>query len=62
VVGKAFAAQTEADVLPFVPELPSPAIYYGRRFEGREEADGWADSLRLCRIASETFGLSSTAL
>lgn len=54
-VARAFAAQDEREILPFVPELLSPAIYYGRSFEGREEVDRWADSLRLCSIARQTF-------
>jgi len=52
-VGRACPDET---TLPFVPELLSPAIYYGRTLEGGEESGRWADSLRLCRIASESFG------
>jgi hypothetical protein len=62
----AFHRQSEADLIPFVAELLSPAIYYGRTFPGtggalREEADRWADSLRMREIAAECFD-SSAAL
>jgi len=39
----------------FTPELLSPAIYYARTFEGREESDRWQQSLLLIRIAKECF-------
>lgn len=41
--------------LYFVPELLSPRIWYGRRFEGAEESDRWSQSLCLCTIARECF-------
>ncbi len=57
---QSFRQQPERDVIPFVPELLSPAINYGRVFPApdgqlREETDRWADSLRLRTIASECF-------
>jgi sugar phosphate isomerase/epimerase len=39
----------------FTPELLAPRIYYGRTFGGREEADRWAQSQVLVRVARECF-------
>jgi hypothetical protein len=44
----------EADFI-FAPELLSPAIYYGRQTDGREESDRWAQALVLVTLARETF-------
>jgi hypothetical protein len=44
-----------SDAFCFTPELLSPAIYYARTFEGREESDRWQQSLVLVRIAEECF-------
>lgn len=59
---EAFRHQSETTTIPFVPELLSPAIYYGRSFPApdgslHEESDRWADSLRLRQIASECFSI-----
>ena len=43
------------DTICFTPELLSPAIYYARTFEGREESDRWQQALVLVRIAEECF-------
>jgi hypothetical protein len=43
------------ETILFVPELLSPAIYYGRTFAGREEGDRWEQSLVLRGIAEDCF-------
>jgi hypothetical protein len=53
------ASAKPGDMLPFVPELLAPAIYYARTFGGQEESDRWQQSLVLCRIARECFQAAS---
>jgi len=48
---EAFQQQAETNVIPFVPELLSPSIYYGRH----GESDRWTDSLQMLMIARDCF-------
>ena len=51
-------AAPQQEFITFTAELLAAPIYYARTFGGVEESDRWEQSLRVCGIARECFGVA----